>query len=432
MNRNRRSRALSSLLTPSLVPEPTKTIQARRSFSQLLLFRRHSQVRAAACACAESYQLYQLDKETEDLQTYIDSTGSIPLASTHMGRLNSLDNLDINNQLEDCSKQSLNQDSDPLGILSMSCKGSAQTVFPLSRDAVSSHLSDQQHTSRRKSTMLNQPKSLLKLLNQFAINGIRTASARARSPSQLSSGPQLNILQPIAQHQSPPQLYHSHENQYRQPDYDAPLLLQPQNYLHPNKESSKEYSITANEPPSDLSQSDLRVQSNPQALSTNLALPSSPANLATLALSSTQASPVETWRLFAPVPFPPHEAPIDYPVARGAIETPNRLRSQVVTTTQDTLMHLPPPAPSKIALVPTRPTSGLQAGAALTEQANHQLTTKHCRYSLGTLTRRNLSFFTTTMQPKPNICSLFLLDALHCFQIVVIDIQLFRMVKSCS
>ncbi|PLW20932.1 hypothetical protein PCANC_08680 [Puccinia coronata f. sp. avenae] len=194
-----------------------------------------------------------------------------------MGRLNSLDNLDISNQLEDCSKRLLNQDSDPLGILSMSCEGSAQTVFPLSRDAVSSHLSDQQHTSRRKSTMLNQPKSLLKLvrtqsslreaffggkmtqqtqslqLNQFAINGILTASARARSPSQLSSGPQLNILQPIAQHQSPPQLYHSHENQYCQPDYDAPLLLQPQSYLHPNKEASKEYSITANEPPSDLS-----------------------------------------------------------------------------------------------------------------------------------------------------------------------------------
>ncbi|PLW13670.1 hypothetical protein PCASD_23392 [Puccinia coronata f. sp. avenae] len=116
-----------------------------------------------------------------------------------------------------------------------------------------------------------------------------------------------------------------------------------------------------------------KMQSNPQALSINLALPSSPANLATLALSSTQASPVETWRLFATLPFPPHEAPIDYPVARGAIETPNRLRSQVVTTTRDTLMHLRPPAPSKIALVPTRPTSGLQAGAALTEQANHQM-----------------------------------------------------------
>ncbi|PLW46860.1 hypothetical protein PCANC_06551 [Puccinia coronata f. sp. avenae] len=67
------------------------------------------------------------------------------------------------NQLEDYSKQSLNQDSDPLVILSMSRKGSAQTVFPLSCDAVSSHLSDQQLTSRRKLTMLNRPESLLKL-----------------------------------------------------------------------------------------------------------------------------------------------------------------------------------------------------------------------------------------------------------------------------
>ncbi|PLW18519.1 hypothetical protein PCASD_23787 [Puccinia coronata f. sp. avenae] len=91
------------------------------------------------------------------------------------------------NQLEDYSKQSLNQDSDPLVILSMSRKGSAQTVFPLSRDAVSSHLSDQQLTSRRKLTMLNRPESLLKLFDQLASNGIPTASARARSPSQLRS-----------------------------------------------------------------------------------------------------------------------------------------------------------------------------------------------------------------------------------------------------
>ncbi|PLW56671.1 hypothetical protein PCANC_05141 [Puccinia coronata f. sp. avenae] len=45
----------------------------------------------------------------------------------------------------------------------MSREGSAQTVFPLSCDAVSSHLSDQQLTSRRELTMLNQPESLLKL-----------------------------------------------------------------------------------------------------------------------------------------------------------------------------------------------------------------------------------------------------------------------------
>ncbi|PLW16644.1 hypothetical protein PCANC_06201 [Puccinia coronata f. sp. avenae] len=207
MNRNRRSRASSSSLTPSLVPEPTKTIQARRSFSQLLLFRRPSQVRAAACVCTESYQLHQPDEETEELQTYVDNTGSISLASTHIGRLNSLDNLDISNQLEDCSRRSLNQDLNPLEISSMSREGSAQTIFPLSRDAVSSHHSDQQHTSRRESTMLNRPKSLLKMVrsqsslretffggkmtqrtqslqfDQLATNGIPTASARARSPS---------------------------------------------------------------------------------------------------------------------------------------------------------------------------------------------------------------------------------------------------------
>jgi hypothetical protein len=132
--------------------------------------------------------LHQPDEETEELQMFIDSTGSFSLASTHMGRLKSLANLDMyvnfdsapgfiytrpwaeddhlplkytfhcffsSNQLEDYSKQSLNQDSDPLVILSMSREGSAQTVFPLSRDAVSSHLSDQQLTSRRELTMLN-------------------------------------------------------------------------------------------------------------------------------------------------------------------------------------------------------------------------------------------------------------------------------------
>ncbi|WAR53483.1 hypothetical protein PtB15_2B914 [Puccinia triticina] len=160
--RNNRSRTASVAVTPSLVTEPSKTIQARRSFGQLLLFRRPSQIREGACACAQSCALHARDEETEELQTSADS--DLSLASTnlylgdHLGGRNPLngfkppDNINSWNQF---AKDNGQPASDTLARSSLSAS------LPKPRETFST-----QHPSQTTGSgaISNRPRGLLKLV----------------------------------------------------------------------------------------------------------------------------------------------------------------------------------------------------------------------------------------------------------------------------
>jgi len=210
---NIRSRASSTSLTPSLLPEPTKTIQARRSFGQLLLFRRPSQVREGVCLCAKSCHLHQQDEEKEELQTCIHS--NISLASNNFfgdpgktyppgSGLNPIDTINACNQREDHGSHHSNLDLNALENAAMRRPGSAQSIPPGSPEK---HPEKDFPPHRGSSTILERPKSLLKLIRsqsslretffstkrtqrsqsvQFdrpASNGLPNLSVEARSPN---------------------------------------------------------------------------------------------------------------------------------------------------------------------------------------------------------------------------------------------------------
>ncbi|KAI9618773.1 hypothetical protein H4Q26_012023 [Puccinia striiformis f. sp. tritici PST-130] len=167
---NNRSRAAAHAITPSLITEPTKTIQARRSFGQLLLFRRPSQVRDGGCMCAQGCKLHQRDEEQEELQTCVD-IGTPPGTINYFGDAggasnslhsvyNSAENINIRNQSGTTRDSSALPSNEELGTL----KAADQLNSQQSRGASSKEAPpENSSTRRRSSTILSRPIGFLKM-----------------------------------------------------------------------------------------------------------------------------------------------------------------------------------------------------------------------------------------------------------------------------
>ncbi|KNF00224.1 hypothetical protein PSTG_06639 [Puccinia striiformis f. sp. tritici PST-78] len=168
---NNRSRAAAHAITPSLITEPTKTIQARRSFGQLLLFRRPSQVRDGGCMCAQGCKLHQRDEEQEELQTCVD-IGTPPGTINYFGDAggasnslhsvyNSAENINIRNQSGTTRDSSALPSNEELGTL----KAADQLNSQQSRGASSKEAPpENSSTRRRSSTILSRPIGFLKMV----------------------------------------------------------------------------------------------------------------------------------------------------------------------------------------------------------------------------------------------------------------------------
>ncbi|KNZ53327.1 hypothetical protein VP01_3276g1 [Puccinia sorghi] len=180
---NIRSRASSASLTPSLLTEPTKTIQARRSFGQLLLFRRPSQIREGVCLCAKSCHLHQPDEETEELQTCVHN--DVSLASSNLfgdpgetyppgSGMNSVDCINARNQREDHGSHQSNLDLHAPETTAMRRLGSAQSIPPESADTICTKHPEKDYPPRRgSSTILDRPRGFLKLVKRYAQSSLR-------------------------------------------------------------------------------------------------------------------------------------------------------------------------------------------------------------------------------------------------------------------
>ncbi|KAI7964391.1 hypothetical protein MJO29_002489 [Puccinia striiformis f. sp. tritici] len=170
---NNRSRAAAHAITPSLITEPTKTIQARRSFGQLLLFRRPSQVRDGGCMCAQGCKLHQRDEEQEELQTCVD-IGTPPGTINYFGDAggasnslhsvyNSAENINIRNQSGTTRDSSALPSNEELGTL----KAADQLNSQQSRGASSKEAPpENSSTRRRSSTILSRPIGFLKMVKR--------------------------------------------------------------------------------------------------------------------------------------------------------------------------------------------------------------------------------------------------------------------------
>ncbi|KAA1118710.1 hypothetical protein PGT21_002862 [Puccinia graminis f. sp. tritici] len=189
--RNNRSRTASIAVTPSLVTEPTKTIQARRSIGQMLLFRRPSQLRGDDCIDGQNCDLQPQEEEKEELQTCVGSDtsvtstnyfGDLGRASHSLNRgFNSMDDIHAHQFVKDGSQPS-NEESNTPGKFSHS---------PTPHLSHEDYSTQQTNNSAGASTSAHRPKGLLKLVKSQS--SLREAFFGAKR-SQRSQSVQLDRI----------------------------------------------------------------------------------------------------------------------------------------------------------------------------------------------------------------------------------------------